>query len=461
MSFVSFTVASVVASVITTSAIATSPDLPTLKLRATAPFPAETHAGVLPDYGFTYQGTLDEAGEPANGRYDFYFVLVDAGGFGVSSPVCIDHVEVIDGRFEVYVDFGERMHGEYRELGIHVREDNVVGNCDDLLGYQSLFPRPQISGAPFAHGITLPYSGESEADGDSLFEIANRSDTEFASGIRGIIGDSVDFSFFGRAGVRGEANTKEHGMGVLGISESFMGVAGFGGFYGVFGRTDHAHGQAITGESHGLSSVAVSGRYSGLDLEQGWAARFAGRVYCSYKVGIGTNTPETELDVDGTTRTSALQLPTNSGEGKVLKSDAVGNATWADPNPAGSVASAAPFPNDTTQFLSATVVMTVEEGQSVFVSSTRAFGTTSSGGAAGLDLYIGYRVEGSGDVPTLSGGGMLNMSMPNGARVPFAINSIIPNLPAGTYRFGMVGDDDGDGNWNSNDWGYTSVIVLD
>jgi hypothetical protein len=49
-------------------------------------------------------------------------------------------------------------------------------------------------------------------------------------------------------------------------------------------------------------------------------------------VGIGTTTPSTKLDVAGTTRTTAFQLPTGATAGHILRSDASGNASWVNPN---------------------------------------------------------------------------------------------------------------------------------
>jgi hypothetical protein len=49
-------------------------------------------------------------------------------------------------------------------------------------------------------------------------------------------------------------------------------------------------------------------------------------------VGIGTTTPFAKLDVAGKTRTTDLQVTTNAGTGKVLTSDASGNATWQTAN---------------------------------------------------------------------------------------------------------------------------------
>ncbi|MGC4130468.1 MAG: hypothetical protein QM564_13170 [Bergeyella sp.] len=45
-------------------------------------------------------------------------------------------------------------------------------------------------------------------------------------------------------------------------------------------------------------------------------------------LGIGTTTPTEKLDVNGKTRTTNFQMTNGAGEGKVLTSDAGGNATW-------------------------------------------------------------------------------------------------------------------------------------
>lgn len=48
----------------------------------------------------------------------------------------------------------------------------------------------------------------------------------------------------------------------------------------------------------------------------------------SNRVGIGTSSPATALDVAGTARVTGFQMPTGAADGKVLRSDSTGAATW-------------------------------------------------------------------------------------------------------------------------------------
>lgn len=49
------------------------------------------------------------------------------------------------------------------------------------------------------------------------------------------------------------------------------------------------------------------------------------------KVGIGTATPQANLDVVGSTKTSSLQVTNGASNGAILTSDASGNASWTAP----------------------------------------------------------------------------------------------------------------------------------
>ncbi|HET9493722.1 MAG TPA: hypothetical protein VFR15_05785, partial [Chloroflexia bacterium] len=58
--------------------------------------------------GFTYQGSLKNGGNPANGQFDFQFKLYDAlsGGGQVGSTLTVGNQTVTGGLFTVQLDFG-------------------------------------------------------------------------------------------------------------------------------------------------------------------------------------------------------------------------------------------------------------------------------------------------------------------------------------------------------------------
>jgi hypothetical protein len=113
-------------------------------------------------------------------------------------------------------------------------------------------------------------------------------------------------------------------------------------------------------------------------------------------------------------------------------------------------------PTATTNFLGPTVSALVTTGQKIYVVSHRAMGSTV--GASNLDLWICYRVSGSMTI-TPVGGGMFDNSVPAGTRVPLGMSAIITGLAPGSYDVGLCGNDGGNGNWNSNEFGYTTAFI--
>ena len=95
---------------------------------------------------FTYQGVLNDGNGPANGAYDFRFLLYDAsfGGNQVGSTVTLDDVSVSDGLFTVELDFGNVFDGRALWLEVAVRPGSSTGN------YTTLSPRQPLTAAPYA-----------------------------------------------------------------------------------------------------------------------------------------------------------------------------------------------------------------------------------------------------------------------------------------------------------------------
>jgi hypothetical protein len=96
---------------------------------------------------FTYQGRLTDGGGPANGVYDFLFILYDSlnGGSQVGSTIIKDDEAVSHGLFTAQLDFGDGIFtGSARYLEILVRPGSSSGD------YITLSPRQVISPVPYA-----------------------------------------------------------------------------------------------------------------------------------------------------------------------------------------------------------------------------------------------------------------------------------------------------------------------
>lgn len=96
---------------------------------------------------FTYQGQLELENAPANGQYDLQFTLYDAadGGSMVGATVTVPGKTVVDGYFDVILDFGPGVFdGEARWLQIAVRESGTGAS------YTTLSPRQRLTATPYA-----------------------------------------------------------------------------------------------------------------------------------------------------------------------------------------------------------------------------------------------------------------------------------------------------------------------
>lgn len=99
---------------------------------------------------FTYQGRLDDSGQPANGLYDFRAQVYNRATPGepgdalVSSTLTFTTVPVTNGLFSLTLDFGAGpFNGEARWLLLAVRTNGAPG-------YQTLLPRQPVTPTPYA-----------------------------------------------------------------------------------------------------------------------------------------------------------------------------------------------------------------------------------------------------------------------------------------------------------------------
>jgi hypothetical protein len=97
----------------------------------------------------TYQGQLADAGQPANGQYDFQFRIfeLDSGGSQIGLTVSANAVNVTDGLFSVPMDFGPNVFtADPRYLDIRVKPTgSPVGTP-----YTPLTPRTLMTAVPTA-----------------------------------------------------------------------------------------------------------------------------------------------------------------------------------------------------------------------------------------------------------------------------------------------------------------------
>lgn len=163
-------------------------------------------------------------------------------------------------------------------------------------------------------------------------------------------------------------------------------------------------------------------------------------------VGINTNNPTAALHVGGIPGTDGIRFP---------------NGTLQTTAPVPVFASGIGLnPTTTNQFLAQPVTVTVNStNQRILVTSHKALGSVAVGGATGLNLYIGYRSAGSGSSPTTVGGGIFANRVTQNTQIPMGLSAMITGLAPGNYEVGLMGSSVDAGNWNSNEYSYTTATV--
>jgi hypothetical protein len=116
--------------------------------------------------GFTYQGRLEDGGQPASGVYDFSFALFATaeGGEALAAPITVEDLVVQRGIFMTTLDFGAApFTGSAPYLEIQVRPGASSADFTALTPRQPLTPTPLAIYATAAGSAQqIPWGGVSD-----------------------------------------------------------------------------------------------------------------------------------------------------------------------------------------------------------------------------------------------------------------------------------------------------------
>jgi hypothetical protein len=162
----------------------------------------------------------------------------------------------------------------------------------------------------------------------------------------------------------------------------------------------------------------------------------------------------------------------NGGTLFLQDGEPVGTACNGQTGPQGIVAAVSAFGGSSVSvsatgpssaaWISPTVQVCVSPGQKILVTATATLGSTAEGGARGLKLLVCYA---RGDKPSTTlnwpGGGAENLQVAKNTRQTFTLTYVLSGL-SGTQQVGLCGfvQDAPPANWNSNDVGYVSAVVM-
>jgi len=325
-----------------------------LVLLFTFSFPRST--ALAQGTAFTYQGRLNDGTNPANGVYDFTFLLFGAssGGGPVAGPITNSGTAVSNGLFIVTLDFGDQFSGANRWLEIGVRS-NGGGNFDTQV------PRQRVLPSPYAiHALTLSAGGLSGGSYANSFIFSNPLNSFVGthsgdgSQLRGIHSlDAYDGSptnalFVNASGQVGIGTTNpvsalQVNGGVIIPSPSISSVSSVAGsnlLNLIIGGGSNP--VATNGSLNGISfyeggtfSAAMSLGYDG----SGNSAENALRVYhssgnplftfeASGEIGIGTTKPSAPLHAVGIIRTDTQLSVGNTAQIRATESGTDGADLW-------------------------------------------------------------------------------------------------------------------------------------
>ena len=256
----------------------------------------------------TYQGRLIDANSAADGLHDFAFKLYDANvaGSKVGNDVNKPDVETIDGYFTVELDFGSTVfdgNAVWLEIGVR------PGDLNDPNVYTLLSPRQEVTPTPYAiYAKAAGSDNDWMISGNDMYAIPsgnigigttspqNRLDVE------GAVAIGASYSGTDTAPSNGMIIEGSVGIGTTSTSSMKLHVMTYtdtecGRFVN---RDDDGYACGVSGLAQGPGGTNHYGVYGyATGATNNWAGYFNGNLYANDKVGIGTESPQNKLDVEG------------------------------------------------------------------------------------------------------------------------------------------------------------------
>lgn len=235
-----------------------------------APIPQDvvgTGASAPLSTGFTYQGQLILNGAPVNGDCDFRFSLWDAasGGAQVGATLTQEEVTLTGGLFTSRLDFGGIHDGSARWLEVAAR--CPAGSGD----YAALDPRQELTAAPAALALKLPYTAQANIGGplvafhntDDGEAALFQSDQGYALWVESALLDGLHIASAGTSGVAVTAAGTGLSVGMATVDGVNIGNAGNSGLRVNWAGNHAVHvGTALVDGVH-VDSAGSDGFYVG------------------------------------------------------------------------------------------------------------------------------------------------------------------------------------------------------
>jgi hypothetical protein len=260
---------------------------------------------------FSFQGRLQDTGNPANGAYDLRFRLYDepTGGAQVGPAVSRDDVDVANGLFTVRLDFGDVFDGAALFMEIGVRPGASTGDYTLLTPRQPLTPTPYAQYSRGAGRVTFNTAADGVPTGDG-FRLRHDATLFSALGADALVIEKTDGTTTQPDGGVAFVNTGSDGIEDIAMVVRGNGDVGVGTSDPAYRLTVHDNNHQIAvvdadnaNKTWTLSSHQASG---GIGL---WENGADGRllVEAGGNVGIGTIDPVARLHVEGAANESVIR----------------------------------------------------------------------------------------------------------------------------------------------------------